>query len=947
MPDTTREQPDPLETRLRAALAPNLLLVREIGAGGMARVFLAREPALKRLVAVKVLSGEHAATDAGRARFEREAQAVAGLSHPNVVAVHTVGELDDRTPYFIMQYVEGRSMSDRVEREGPLSIAEARRALGEVAAALAAAHAQGIVHRDVKPANILYEESTGRALVSDFGIAAVGREGAAQTPLNPKLTATGSILGTPQYMSPEQLLAEPVTEKTDIYSLGLLAHELLCGTSPFKGSSPHELIAAHLRDVPDKLSVRRPDVDAELDAVVAACLEKTAATRPTADEVAKRLTPSAGALLEWPPPGLEELYGALRRAAEPAFLGGASVTLLMLALLGAGPSLNSALTSIVTLLLLVGAIAAAVPLGLALVRLVRGGTSAARAIRNGYAWMTVLETMADVRGDTGNLIAASREYSGLRPEERDRYRVSRVRREFTLLFAGLAPAPLFILAVMLGSRSEMPWQWAWLAMLAPVAGLMVSIVLELREYRAFAGRRRRRTIAVADIPRLAAPWYLSFEDVRKGQHLGRGRADSPNAGRWAAVAATAVAALVVILLVPLTVFGTIGPALWGAVLPQFATTKTKIGLSSLVRPYNLPKDSTTSPIEAGRMFVALSGPQRVSATPGQFEELPVTNQLPPPPWADTLPGGVFPSARESYTKLPSPVKVIAAARAGLNARELATLERIASAPQWRYFDLLAHARSIDYIGARFKLPFAEGAESRMMPIMRFSEIKNLAYASNARAAFHMARGRRDSAEAALRGAIAVGFLLVDEGTFTIDQLIGVVMVGIGRQGLVDFFKAVGDPRGAALQARVDSANAQVEAGVSVLSNTSFLGADLRDVPAIRKALMITADNPREYRAIRLEMLQLLALTPCTNMRELIFGLSPEVKAIVARQRKQLMRYPSDTAFLTIIERTTETLPPPAWRRKNAATSSSQVLGAILGNKRLPACANALTGYANQ
>ncbi len=287
--------PGTLAERLRQALAPNLLLVREIGAGGMARVFLAREPALKRLVAVKVLSGELASTDAGRARFEREAQAVAGLSHPNVVAVHSVGELADGAPYFIMQYVEGRSMADRIEREGALSIAEAHRALGEVAAALAAAHKQGIIHRDIKPANVLYEDATGRCLVSDFGIAAIGREPAQ---VNTKLTATGVIIGTPQYMSPEQLLAEPVTDKTDVYSLGLLAHELLCGTAPFKGTSPHELIAAHLRDVPARLSVRRSDVDPELDAVVARCLEKDAANRPTADEVARRLIPGGEALLE-------------------------------------------------------------------------------------------------------------------------------------------------------------------------------------------------------------------------------------------------------------------------------------------------------------------------------------------------------------------------------------------------------------------------------------------------------------------------------------------------------------------------------------------------------------------------------------------------------------------------------------------------------------------------
>src|SRR6185295_7878104 len=151
-----------LEQRLRAALAPELELLRPIGAGGMAEVFLAREAALKRVVAVKVLSVELADSPEARARFEREAQAVASLSHPNIVAVHRVGKLDDGTPYFVMQFVEGRSMSDRLVQDGPLSVDETRRILGEVASALATAHSAGIIHRDIKPANILHEESTGR-----------------------------------------------------------------------------------------------------------------------------------------------------------------------------------------------------------------------------------------------------------------------------------------------------------------------------------------------------------------------------------------------------------------------------------------------------------------------------------------------------------------------------------------------------------------------------------------------------------------------------------------------------------------------------------------------------------------------------------------------------------------------------------------------------------------
>src|SRR3954468_12786739 len=200
-----------LAEQLQAALAPSFVLIRRIGAGGMGIVFLARDPALKRLVAVKVMSPERAVDDEARARFQREAEAVAKISHPNVVAIYSVGELANGIPYLVMQYVEGRSMAERLIEEGPLEISEAQAILGQVAAALGAAHRKGVIHRDVKAANILWDDAAGRALVSDFGIAAlIGRESDGDAM---QLTEAGAVVGTPRYMSPEQLLAERVNEK--------------------------------------------------------------------------------------------------------------------------------------------------------------------------------------------------------------------------------------------------------------------------------------------------------------------------------------------------------------------------------------------------------------------------------------------------------------------------------------------------------------------------------------------------------------------------------------------------------------------------------------------------------------------------------------------------------------------------------------------------------------
>jgi serine/threonine protein kinase len=298
---------------LERALAPSFSLVRRLGSGGMGAVYLARDPVLKRLVAVKLLSPTLAANPEARARFHREAQAVASITHPSVVAVYSVGELENGVPYFVMQYVEGRSVAERLLKDGHFEVRAAKRVLAEVASALAAAHRKGIIHRDIKPANILIDDETGRALVTDFGIAAVLERGDEREAT--RITHTGMAVGTPAFMSPEQLLAEPVTEKTDIYSLGLLAYELLIGESPYRINSPREVMAAHLRDTPRQLSAIRGDVEPELERLIASCLTKDPARRPSAAEVEGRLMHGASILLEWPPPGLEPMqakfYGAL------------------------------------------------------------------------------------------------------------------------------------------------------------------------------------------------------------------------------------------------------------------------------------------------------------------------------------------------------------------------------------------------------------------------------------------------------------------------------------------------------------------------------------------------------------------------------------------------------------------------------------------------------------
>lgn len=291
---------DELEALLRQELAPELEVVRRLGRGSVATVYLARETALKRLVAVKVLSPKLAKDRRARLRFEREAQAVAALTHPNIVQVHRVGRLSNNLPYIVMQYVKGRTIADRLQAEGTLPVEEARCVIAEMASAVAAAHQKGIVHRDIRPANVLYDEESRRSLLTDFGIAALLASGEAGQAA--RLTKTGELVGNPAYMSPEQLTGRGLSERSDVYALGLLGYELLAGRGPYEAESRRELITAHIHQQPRKLSELRVDVDPSLEELLSRCLAKEPEHRPNAADVARRVEAARGDVVTpWPP----------------------------------------------------------------------------------------------------------------------------------------------------------------------------------------------------------------------------------------------------------------------------------------------------------------------------------------------------------------------------------------------------------------------------------------------------------------------------------------------------------------------------------------------------------------------------------------------------------------------------------------------------------------------
>ncbi len=259
--------------QLRAALAGQYDVERVLGSGGMATVYLAKDVRHGRSVAIKVLRSDLSAS-IGAERFVREIKLAASLQHPGILGLYESGQTDGMV-YYVMPYVEGESLRDRLNREKQLPIAEAITITLEVADALHYAHSQGVVHRDIKPENIMLLKGSGHAMVMDFGIArAVTAAG------GDKLTQTGMSVGTPHYMSPEQASgADSVDGRADLYSLACVFYEMLAGQPPFDGPNNMAILARHAMEAVPSLQIVRNTVPDEVEDIILTALEKTAADR--------------------------------------------------------------------------------------------------------------------------------------------------------------------------------------------------------------------------------------------------------------------------------------------------------------------------------------------------------------------------------------------------------------------------------------------------------------------------------------------------------------------------------------------------------------------------------------------------------------------------------------------------------------------------------------------
>ena len=522
------EELQELYGELVRALAPNIRVLGMAGEGGMAAVFVGRDSVLKREVAVKLLAPKLADDSVARKRFTREAEAIAAVNHPNIVNVYHVGEVPGRAiPYFVMQFVDGPTLGMGALRGITLTEARVRRLMADVAEGLSAAHRRKVYHRDIKPNNIVLDGESGRAMLLDFGISAVLGSRKRKS-LGSKLTEEGMYLGTPTYMSPEQANAEEVTGKSDVYSLGVLAFELLCGHPPFEGN-PVQIVAAHMGTVPPRVDELRSDVSEELATLIARCLDKNPARRPSAEEIVHYLTPGERQTVEWPPPGMSRVRGLGARLLASA-TATAAASAIFFGMLGVWPELailkgpgadGSLLRSFV-----LGASLAMV-FGLATMFVFYTLLALQRwrwAVLAGYPTWVVLDVLCDSSRDAGDLINGTAEFAFVNGAMRQSllaFRRARLLAQVIGAAVALAGVSRWVTQWLMGGGSD-PMQKVATVWAAPL--LLVFLVYFLLGVPEWRVRRRERPAPVRRtsgerVPplrgELVKMWMASAERARK------------------------------------------------------------------------------------------------------------------------------------------------------------------------------------------------------------------------------------------------------------------------------------------------------------------------------------------------------------------------------------------------------------------------------------------------
>jgi hypothetical protein len=423
----------------------------------------------------------------------------------------------------------------------------------------------------------------------------------------------------------------------------------------------------------------------------------------------------------------------------------------------------------------------------------------------------------------------------------------------------------------------------------------------------------------------------------------QGGDEPPVGSRWlrriGRVLRDAVIAVAILAMVPIGLVSVSKGSVWQN--SGNSNTRLKLSQGELSRPFAPSRDAAITSMQAGLALAALQT-VRETTLPAAFPERPVGERARRPWEGVPVSADMFTTARPRSWNGPSSQSILEAAAKGLSARELAYLKTVATAPLWVQYDLIARAPAVDIVGGRFPLPFPEDVWLAEMPIMRFAGTKELADAGVSRAAYYLAVGQRAEAEAALKSVIGFGFAIIDNGTFTIDGLIGRVIVGIGRDALESFYTLTGDPRAAAVVAA---------RAPSVGNGPTMPRSNTPTAAFIRERLLNFAGNPAEPRTLRYEALNQLSLASCTNVRELVFGMGSDVKQAFDLASRDLARFPSERAVLDLTLHTTDR-PGTAGFNANIPTGgvvarllvgASTVAGTVLNNPRMPFCTRVITG----
>lgn len=385
----------------------------------------------------------------------------------------------------------------------------------------------------------------------------------------------------------------------------------------------------------------------------------------------------------------------------------------------------------------------------------------------------------------------------------------------------------------------------------------------------------------------------------------------------------ALIAVALMATVPIGIVAFTGDRVW-VYTSWNVNTRERIAQSDAARPLALPKDPSITPMQAGLAFNALQQKTEVKGFP-MIEPA----ARPEATWEHAIiTPDMFRTAQPTMFHGPNSQAILEAVAKGFTPQEMAYLKAVASAPVWKNFDLVSRAPAVDFIGGRFKVPFGADVTAPDLPIIRYKEVREIASAAASRAAYHMALGQSDSAETILRSVVSFGFTLVDNGTSLIDELIGTVIVGTGRDALQRFYVITGDPR-ASSPALMPPQRVDGKAGPAIT----------RADEEVRRRLIALTQDPKAFPGERYEALRMLSISTCTNVRELIFGRRSEVTDAYRAASTGLARYPAERALVELISREPELARYPInyGPVTGMAMSAAAVAGTVLHNPRLETC----------